>query len=138
MLYAHSLLIRTGAHHSEGRDSYPHRISASQARTRLPLKAELAKGIAHGTQPALENAKGHRFFDGYQFNASGCRCGLAPAWNLLVVMVRHPGDKGGGAGPQNLWWIFFFKKKKLWWQLRNRRPGNLSEANPGGGRRGDP
>ena len=71
--------------------------------------------------------KGHRFFDGYQFNASGCRCGLAPAWNLLVVMVRHPGDKDGGAGPQG-----------LWWQLRNRRPGNLSEANPGGGRRGDP
>jgi len=57
MLFAHSLLIRTGAHHSEGRDSYPHRISASQARTRLPLKAELAKGIAHGTQPAFRKRK---------------------------------------------------------------------------------
>jgi len=119
--YSRSLLIR--------RERLPRTESgrAKLGQTRLPLKAELAKGIAHGTQPALENAKGHRFFDGYQFNGSDCRCGLAPAWNLLVVMVRHPGDKGGGAGPQG-----------LWWQLRNRRPGNLSEANPGGGRRGDP
>lgn len=83
----------------------PQRISTSQsrARTRLPLKAERAKGITRSTQAFRCTGKAksrqglpvHRkSFDGYQFNASDCRCGLAPvwlAWNLLVVTVRHPG-----------------------------------------------
>ena len=49
--YSRSLLIR--------RERLPRTESgrAKLGQTRLPLKAELAKGIAHGTQPAFRKRK---------------------------------------------------------------------------------